>query len=66
MNKSELRSEIMDNCPEEFEDELKDFIDKLEGLVGEIMGELDITNISDIGRIAEAYDLADNLADGLY
>jgi hypothetical protein len=66
MNKGELRSEIMDICPEDFEDELKIFIDKLEGLAGEIVGELDITSISDIGKIESAYDLADDLADALY
>lgn len=66
MQKCELRTEIMEKCPEEFEDTLKDFIDKLETLVGEIVNELDIRDISDIGQIEEAHSLADNLNDALY
>ena len=66
MTKGELRSEIMDNCPEEFEEELKDFIDKLEGLVGEIVSELDISSVGDLDKIESAYNLADDLSDALY
>jgi hypothetical protein len=66
MNKGELRNEILENCPEEFHDELKEYIDKLESLVDEIVCELNIDSISDIGNIETAYNLADDLADGLY
>lgn len=66
MRRSELRSEIMDACPEGFEDELKDFIDRVEGLVGDIVSELSIKDISDIGNVEDAHRLADDLADSLY
>ena len=66
MTKGELRIKIMRDCPEDFEDELKEFIDNIEALVGDIRGELDIERISDIGRIEEAYRLADELSDALY
>ena len=66
MIKGELRSEIMDKCPVGFEDDLKDFIDKVEELSAEIVNKLTINDISDIGNVEDAYGLADNLSDGLY
>lgn len=66
MIKGELREQIMSNCPEDFEDELKDFIDKLECFMADIVSELSIESIADIGCIEEAHSLADDLCDSLY
>ena len=66
MRKSELREEIMEGCPESFRDDLSSSIDKLEGIIGDILGELSIDDISDVGRIEEAHRLTDDLCDALY
>lgn len=66
MQKGELRSKIMDECPEGFEEALADFIDILEDLTCNIVDELQINDISDIGKVEEAHRLADDLHDALY
>lgn len=66
MIRGERRKQIMENCPEDFEDELKAFIDELESAVGDIVSELSIKEITDIERIADGFNLADKLADSLY
>ena len=66
MNRGELRKEILENCPDEFDEELNVFISKVEGLVDDILSSLVINDISELYKIEEAYELADNLHDGLY
>ena len=66
MNIGSLRKEIMDGCPEGFEDDLKAIIDDLEQKVGEIVGKLNITCIGEMDNIEDAHRLADELADSLY
>lgn len=66
MKKGELRTKIMDECPEGFEDTLKDWIDNLEQSVGHVIDELDIVCISDLGKIEDAKSALDDIHDGLY
>ena len=61
-----LRTKIMDNCPEEFEDELKDFIDDIEYKINKIKGMMDITSIKRLSEIEAAFDKLEELADSLY
>jgi len=60
------RKKIMDECPEEFEDELKSFIDEVESEVGSIVDLLDISSIDELHQIEEAQKIATNLADDIY
>ena len=64
--KGDLRKEIMDECPEEFEETLKDFIDKIEGLSSDILSNLNINSINELDKIEDAYRLTDELCDGLW
>lgn len=60
------RKEIMENCPEEFEDELKGFIDNIESRVNEIESKLEIKGICDLSNIEDAFDLVQSLSVDLY
>ena len=60
------RVEIMRDCPEEFEDKLRDIIDYLEGRFIDIRDTLEIKGLCDIGRIEEAYDIAKEICYDLY
>jgi hypothetical protein len=60
------RKDIMDECPDEFEASLKEFIDSVESEVNEIKNNLEITCIGDVGSIEDAYNLASDLCDKLY
>ena len=60
------RQEIMDNCPDDFEDEMKDILDYFEGKFGDIRDQLDINDISQINRVEDAYDIAKDVAGDLY
>ena len=66
MDKGYRRLNILDLCPEEFEDQLKTFIDEIDEEVIAIVGELSIESITDIGNIEGAYNLAGDLAESLY
>jgi len=66
MIRGDLRNDIMEKCPEDFEDELKDFIDTVEQRVGDIRDRLNITDINQINHIEDAFSMADELADWLY
>jgi hypothetical protein len=66
MQKGELRNEILEGCPEECKTVLSDFIDKLEVLTSDIIDNLSIESISDIGNIEEAHRLAEDLLYALY
>lgn len=56
----------MQDCPEEFEDRLKEIIDDIEDKVNKIKDKLDINKLSDLGDIEDAFDLASDLASELY
>lgn len=60
------RKDIMEHCPEEFEDTLKDFIDECESRFQEIRNMLDIKDIDQLDQISDAYRLADDYASDLY
>jgi hypothetical protein len=60
------RTKIMDECPEGFEDDLKDFIDEIEGVLTTIRDTMVITGLEELSNIETAYDLVDELADSLY
>ena len=60
------RKEIMEDCPEEFEDKLKDIVDYFEGRFNEVVSHLDIDGIGQVNQIEYAYDLAKDIADDLY
>jgi hypothetical protein len=66
MNKGYLRTKIADECPEGFEETLKDWIDDLEQSIGDILGDLEINSIGDLGKIEDARCALDDLHDGLY
>lgn len=61
-----LREEIMRQCPEEFEDTLKDWIDKVENRVNDIAGLLIIDSTADLYKIEEAEITACRLGEELY
>lgn len=60
------RDEIMADCPEEFEDRLKEIVDGLEEEVKAIASLLEITCVSELYQINDAFDLADKLCSDLY
>jgi len=60
------RKDIMDKCPEEFEEDLKDFIDSIEHRVNEVEGKMDIKDIGDIADLNDAYTLLKDIAEDLY
>lgn len=61
------RSDIMDECPEEFEDKLKEIVDYMEGKFGEIKDVLEsITSIYDLDKVSDACAIADELNTDLY
>ena len=60
------RKEIMEKCPDEFEDELKDILDYFEGKFVDIKEELEISGISQLDQIEKAYDIALETANDLY
>lgn len=66
MKRGELREEILDGCPESFIDDLTNSIDKIEGLMSNIVSNLSIDSISEIGCIEEAHTLANDLSEALY
>lgn len=60
------RKEIMDKCPEEFEDELKDFIDSVESKFVEIEELLSTITIDFLDNIVDARAISDKAATDLY
>jgi hypothetical protein len=59
------RKNIMENCPEEFADELGDFIDYIESAIYDVMQYMEISDLSDLHRISNAYDDLKNLYNDL-
>ncbi len=60
------RRDIISDCPEGSEDWLNDIIDHFEFKFNEIKDKLDISEISELGAIEEAYNIADAVARELY
>ena len=61
-----LRKQIIDNCPESFEEELNTFINKVEDRINRIKDIMNITHIGQLSDIEEAYDKLSELANDLY
>lgn len=60
------RAEIMQDCPEEFEDRLKEIVDHFEQRFKDIKDKFDITSVHDLYQIEEALDIADEETQNLY
>ena len=60
------RDKIMAECPKGFEDDLKDFIDEIEGELATIKDNMAIQGIGDLANIETAYSILDELTDSLY
>lgn len=60
------RSDIMKDCPEEFEPVLKDIIDDIERRIIDIAGLVSISGVADIGNIIEAHEELEKLTADLY
>jgi hypothetical protein len=60
------REDIMEQCPEGFEDELKGFIDLVEGEVNTAKDHMEINSITDLARLDEAHDMLCALSESLY
>lgn len=60
------RQQMMADCPEEFEETLKDIIDHIEDRVNEVKDKLEIKGVADLSNIEDAYDLAGELSFDLY
>lgn len=60
------REDVMRDCPEEFVDILKEFIDYVEDEVKGIRDNLDIRCIWQIGYVEDAFDKAEELAASLH
>jgi len=61
-----LREEIMRQCPKEFKDTLKSWIDRVESQVNDIAGLLIIDSTADLYKIEEAGITACRLGEELY
>jgi hypothetical protein len=60
------RKEIMEKCPEGFEDDMTDILDYFEGKFTEIEDHLDIDGIGQVNQIEYAYELAKDIRTDLY
>jgi len=60
------RQDMMEDCPEEFEDRLEEIINHVEGRVTSIKETMDINSIGQIGSLDTANDMVIDLADDLY
>lgn len=60
------RKDIMEDCPEEFEETLKDFIDEVESRFNEIRDLLNIKDVTELDQVSDAHTLADDYAGDLY
>jgi len=66
MTRGERRNLILENCPDEFREELQSHIYDIECELTSILDKLDITDISDLSNIEDARRLVDDLNDSLY
>ena len=60
------RKDIMERCPEDFEDLLKDFIDEVESRFQKVRDLLDIKDVDQLDQVSNAHRLADDYAGDLY
>lgn len=60
------RKEVMEKCPDEFEEEMKSILDYFEDKFNEIRNHLEIDGIGQINQIEYAYDLSKEIATDLY
>jgi hypothetical protein len=60
------REEIMNKCPEDFEYDLKDFIDSVENELTTIRDMMEVTSISELDKIDDAHSLLTDLCDELF
>ena len=61
-----LRKKILSECPEEFEGALIDWIDDLEMELKSILEAMDISDISELSNLEEAYSGLRFIVNGLY
>lgn len=66
MNKGELRQKIMDECPDEFSEELGCWIDDLENLLHSALDNFDVKSVQDLHRIEDAQQAIEDIRVGLY
>ena len=60
------RTEMLRDCPEEFEDELSRILDNIESRVNDALNLLDIKSLSDLHQIEDAQDKLTSLSEDLY
>lgn len=60
------RKDIMEHCPKDFEDLLKDFIDEVESRFQKVRDLLDIKDVDQLDQVSNAHRLADDYAGDLY
>ena len=60
------RTEMLNNCPEEFEDELSSILDNIESRVNEALSLLEIKSLSEVFNLVEAQDKLTSLSEDLY
>jgi hypothetical protein len=63
---SNKREKIMSECPEGFEDALKEFIDDIESTLSDIRDKMEIDKIDEIQNFYEAYCMLDVITTELY
>lgn len=67
MRKGKLRSEIMDECPDEFREELSLWIDSVEQEFKSILNHLEsVKGLDDLHKIEDVRRDLDEMCDGLY
>ena len=60
------RTDMMSNCPPEFEDRLRDILDHIEGRVDDILNILDEGSYYNYADLDDAVSLIKDLAEDLY
>ena len=60
------RKEIMSECPEEFQDTLKEYIDEIEHEVNSVLENLEVKDLDDLHKISDARSIAVSLSEDIY
>lgn len=60
------RKDIMSDCPEEYEDQLKDVLDYFESKFDDIKDRLKISSVADLCGIEDALEIATEACEELY